>query len=750
MTNTGDGVVIMAAGPSDRLSCFIAAITAEAPPLAKISRVLTAELAGSLPTAPFSILPSAAGGVANTSIPPDVALCDDCLREMLDPADRRYHYPFINCTNCGPRFTIVRQIPYDRPMTSMCTFALCNDCAREYDDPTDRRFHAQPNACPVCGPSVSLHAGDGAPISCRDPLADTASLLGEGKIVALRGLGGFHLAVNACSEAAVARLRSRKGRPDKPLAIMVRDLAAVSSICELSPLAIEQLTTPAHPIVLLRKKQGTCLAESLAPDIDEIGVMLPYTPVHHLLFQMASCPEALVMTSGNMSGAPICTTNDDALQRLAAIADNFLLHNREIVTRVDDSVVKVVGDQPLVLRRARGFVPAPILLKWHLPKILGCGAGLKNTFCFARDGLAFPSQHIGDLDNLAAYDFYVESIEHLSSVLQLEPEAVACDLHPDYMSSRYAAACKLPLYPVQHHHAHAVAVMAEHGLDGPVLAVVFDGTGLGDDGTLWGGEILLAELTGYRRLGHLSHLHLPGGDAAAVEPWRMAISALYQTFGAGAVAGHLPAHLASQLDPHAVATILSMLEADFNCPRTSSCGRLFDAVAALLGIRSKISYEGQAAMQLESLARQGRGSSGIENILPYSHSELAPFLSVTEGKWEISCTEFVKLIVAAIAQGEAPATIAWRFHSMLIGCITRLLEILAEQTGIGQVVLSGGCMQNSIMLEGLFHSLQSLNLQVFTGNQLPVNDGAVSVGQTIIGGLRHVSRNSHAGNQCTR
>jgi len=750
VSNTGDGVVIIATGPNDRLRCFIAAITAEAPPLARIFKVVTTEVECLFPTKAFSILPSLSGNGANTSIPPDVALCDDCLQELLDPLDRRFHYPFINCTNCGPRFTIVHRIPYDRPQTSMHGFTLCSVCEGEYHDPTNRRFHAQPNACPVCGPSVSLHSADGKELDATNPLEQTATLLYAGHVLAIRGLGGFHLAVNACSPGAVALLRRRKGRPDKPLAIMVRDLRSAKAFCHINTLEAELLTSSTRPIVLLGKKEGTSLAENLAPGIGEIGVMLPYTPLHHLLFQMTDCPVALVMTSGNVSGAPICTGNTDALTRLASIADFFLLHNREIVTRVDDSVVKVVGDRPLVLRRARGLVPAPLHIGRHLPPILGCGAGLKNTFCLGRADSAFPSQHIGDLDNLASYDFYVESINHLCSLMQIQPEAVACDLHPDYMSSRYAESLKLPLYKIQHHHAHAVAVMAEHNLDQPVLAVIFDGTGLGDDDTLWGGEILLSELSSYRRLAHLSHLRLPGGDKAATEPWRMAIAALYQTFGGDGVADHLPPSIASQFPPTTINTIVSMLQSGFNCPLTSSCGRLFDAVASLLGIRQKISYEGQAAMELESLARMGRPADWQKDILPHSHSNLSSFLRLSNGKWEISCPEFVKLLLAEIAEGRQQASIAWRFHCLLINSITMLLETLSRQTGVRQVVLSGGCMQNSLLLEGLLFSLASINLQAFTGNLLPVNDGAVSFGQTIIGGLRHVSRNSHEGHQRSR
>ncbi len=750
VTNTGDGVVITAAGPSDRLDLFAAAIAAEAPPLSTITAIQSRPLNAAVPTGTFAILPSSASASATTAIPPDVALCDDCLKELLDPADRRFHYPFINCTNCGPRFTIVRTIPYDRPGTSMQVFPMCPDCLTEYHDPGNRRFHAQPNACPVCGPAVALHGRTGELIATAEPLAAAVSLLHEGRLLAIRGMGGFHLAANGCSAPAVALLRTRKIRPAKPLAIMVRNLSAAAEFCFVRQGEAEMLQAPAHPIVLLQKRRGTTLADNLAPAIDQIGVMLPYTPLHHLLFQMPDCPAALVMTSGNASGAPICTANDDALHRLAGLADYFLLHNREIVTRVDDSVVKLVGDRPLLLRRARGFVPTPLPIAWELPKILGCGAGLKNTFCLGRDRTVFPSQHIGDLDNLSAYEFYLESVDHLCQVLQLEPEAVACDLHPDYLSSHYAASRSLPLYRIQHHHAHAVAVMAEHGLSGPVLAVVLDGTGLGDDSTIWGGEILQTDLTAYRRLGHLSHLRLPGGDAAATEPWRMAIAALHQTFGAEKMAiDRLPPALAG-LDGGTVATILSMLESGFNSPFSSSCGRLFDAVAALLGLRLRISYEGQAAMELEALASKARTSFWPENILSCLQPDLSPFLIASNGKWEISCPEFVKMVVAGIERKDPPADIALRFHNLLISTLTRLLEILTQQTGIRQIVLAGGCMQNGLLLEGLLHTLKTINLQTFTGKMLPVNDGAVSFGQTIIGGLRHVSRNSHEGHQHSR
>ncbi len=753
VTNTSTGVVITARAPSAKLQLFIKAINDESPPLAKIVSLETHALplvngnAEDDEPAAFSILPSVAGSSVGTAIPPDIALCHDCLSELLDPSDRRFQYPFINCTNCGPRFTIIETLPYDRPKTSMKGFPMCEACAREYHDPGNRRFHAQPNACPECGPNISLYNNGGFQLPTDSPLTQTATTLRRGLVVAIRGLGGFHLAADACSPRAVALLRERKGRPDKPLAIMVADLATVRTFCHVDAAAEKLLTQPEQPIVLLPKKRDIGLADNLAPGVDEIGVMLPYTPLHHLLFHQANCPKALVMTSGNSSGSPICTANDDALNRLKTIADLFLLHNREIVTRVDDSVVKIIVGRPLILRRARGFAPSPLPSPWRLPNILACGAGLKNTFALGREQNIILSQHIGDLDNLASYEFYQESIAHCQEVFQLEPEVVAADLHPDYMSSRYAAETKLPLYRVQHHHAHAVAVMAEHGLDEPVLAVILDGTGLGDDGTIWGGEILQVELTSYKRLGHLSQLHLPGGDAAATEPWRMGLAALFHSFGPdGIILNRLPATLLQE-DHGKLQVIAAMLANGFNAPLTSSCGRLFDAMAALLGVRRRISYEGQAAMELEALAKRIRTESWLTDIMLNSHTSTTNLLTEKNGKWEICSAEFVKIILAGIKKDVSRSALALQFHTMLVNSITRLIEILSLQTGIRKVVLSGGCMQNSLLLEGLLHTIENIQLNVYTGESLPLNDGAIAIGQTIIGGLRHVSRNSHAGDQ---
>ena len=737
--NTGDGVIIKAIAESNRLNAFIKAISEESPPLSRLTSVDSHPFTFDVLPEGFTILASSATDSATTSIPPDIALCDDCYNELLDPADHRFLYPFINCTNCGPRFTIVETIPYDRPKTSMKVFPMCPACEKEYHNPADRRFHAQPNGCPECGPSISWHDQNGTELGAGDVIAAAAESLANNKVVAIRGLGGFHLAVNGCSNKSVSLLRKRKNRPDKPLAIMVADLAILQEFCHFSDREKKLLLSPEHPIVLLKRKADSKLAVNLAPGIEDIGVMLPYTPLHHLLFRERICPAALVMTSGNASGTPICTGNEDALKRLHHIADCFLFHNRDIVTRVDDSVVKVIDQKPLIFRRARGFSPLPVTVPWHLPKILGCGAGLKSTFCLAREKSSFLSQHIGDLSNLESYDFYTESIDHLKRVFQIEPEAVACDLHPDYLSSHYAEKLALPIYRIQHHHAHTVAVMAEHGIEEQVLAVVMDGTGYGPDGTVWGGEILKADLTSYSRLGHLSHLHLPGGDTATTEPWRMALAALYSVFGdKGLRMTQLPQSL-QHLDRAKVEVITTMLKNNFNSPLTSSCGRLFDAVAALLGIRQRISYEGQAAMELESLAKMAVTGSWPDEILTDQYKSSPYPLIEKDGGWEINTQECIKAVLTDLNKNENVSVIALKFHGMLITTITELIEKLSHQTGIDRIVLSGGCMQNSLLLEGLSHTLARKSLKVYTGEMLPVNDGAISFGQAVAGGLQHIS-----------
>jgi len=748
--NTGDGVVIKAFSENNRLHSFIKAISDQSPPLSRLTSVDSRPCTFEQIPDGFNILPSRETTSATTSIPPDIALCDDCHSELDDPADNRFRYPFINCTNCGPRFSIIEAIPYDRPKTSMKLFPMCPTCEKEYHNPADRRFHAQPNACPKCGPNITWHDADGNLLKVKDIIAAATQNLAIGKVLAIRGLGGFHLAANGCSEHTVSLLRRRKNRADKPLAIMVANISVLQEFSYFSDKERKLLLSPEHPVVLLKKKAESILAPNLAPGIEEIGVMLPYTPLHHLLFQQKECPKALVMTSGNVSGTPLCTANEDALYRLQSLADFFLLHNRDIVTRVDDSVIKVVGRKPLIFRRARGFAPSPITVPWQLPKILGCGTELKNTFCLGHGNSSFLSQHIGNLSNLETYDFYTESIDHMKRLFQIEPEIVACDLHPDHMSSHYAEKLDLPLYRIQHHHAHAVAVMAEHGLKEPVLAVIMDGTGYGPDGTVWGGEILQTDLTSYRRLGHLSHLHLPGGDLATAEPWRMALSALYSVYGEKGLKVPLRPSSLHYLDESRVEIVGAMLDNNFNSPFTSSCGRLFDAVAALLGLRQQISYEGQAAMELESYAKKAVSGSWLDEILPAKQNDSPSFLFEKNGIWEISSSAFVKLVLENLAEGESAPVIALRFHAMLINTITDLVQNLSHRTGINSVVLSGGCMQNSLLHEGLFHTLGRKGLQIYTGEILPVNDGAVSFGQTITGGLQHVFSHTHEGNSNSR
>lgn len=740
VTNTSDGVVIKAHASDSVLLRFLDDLVGQAPPLARIVSIEKREPAETpVDTESFQINASEATATVQAIIPPDVALCDDCLRELHDSQDRRYRYPFINCTNCGPRFSIIETLPYDRPRTSMKVFSMCRPCTTEYGDPTNRRYHAQPNACSRCGPRISWHNAQGERIAVADVVRAAIDAINDDAILAIRGLGGFHLCVNACSETAVALLRARKNRPAKPLAVMVRGSDDAARLCYLTDEESAILVTPEHPIVLLRPRPGHPLAESVAPALSDIGIMLPYTPLHHLLFSEPDCPVALVMTSGNAAGEPICTGNNEALQRLKGIADFFLLHDRPIVTRVDDSVVKVIAHQPRLMRRSRGYVPIPVYVPYELPPILGCGGGLKSTFSLGRGHTIFPSQHIGDLFNLASYDFYQESIDNLKRLFALDPQVVACDLHPDYLSTRYAEECGLPLYHIQHHHAHAAAVMAEHGLRGPVLAVVLDGTGYGPDGTIWGGELLQADCVSYHRLGSLQPMHLPGGDAASSEPWRMALSALYATLGPDAESSPLM----DGIDQERRRIVMQMLTSGFNSPLTSSCGRLFDAVTALLGLQFVSSFEGEAAMRLEACARTAFSGNWDDEL--DANAEPAGDIRFLEKdrRWEIISSEFVKRVVHTYKFGTDRPVVALQFHSWLISRISHLVEKISGTSGIKEIVLSGGCLQNGLLLEGLLFSLSGRGLSVYTGSAIPNNDGGISVGQAVIGGLQHVSCGTH-------
>ena len=731
VSNSGDGVHIMATGGGSSLTDFIQRVQLEAPPMADITSISTEERPTDCSHKQFTIVASQHKDKATVPITPDIATCRECLQEIIDPDDRRYGYPFTNCTNCGPRFTIVEKVPYDRPHTSMRHFPMCAQCEQEYNDPLDRRFHAQPNACPTCGPQLSWHDQNGLELAAENCIGSAAQALTEGMVVAIKGLGGFHLAADATSTEAVALLRHRKKRPEKPLAIMVRDLEKAELFCTISELESDLLTSPQHPIVLLKKKGHHHLADNLAEGLGVLGVMLSYTPLHALLLDHPSGPDALVMTSGNATDEPICTQSEDALQRLQNFADYFLLHNRDIVTRVDDSIARVIGGKIRLLRRGRGYSPVPIPIA-QTSDILACGAEMKNTFCIVRNKGAYLSQHIGELSHLACFDFYTESINHLQTILEFTPQATACDLHPDYPSTRYANRLQVSCTPVQHHHAHTGAVMAEHGLEQPVVSVILDGTGFGDDSTIFGGEIYIADRKGYQRKGRLSHLPLPGGDKAAQEPWRMALALLFQNSGQQGLAQQSLPHWLQTVDEYKRTTIGQMLEKSINSPLTSSCGRLFDAVAALTGTCLYATYEGQAAMLLEQQAQSYAAEQTMQNGVP--NTRYSPGLTKNKDLWVLDALPLAQWILEDLNHEISPQEIAYRFHWWLIHGIGMLVEKVRKKYKINTIVLCGGSMQNKLLFEGLDTTLRGKNFVVYSGEKIPVNDGGIALGQAYIAG----------------
>lgn len=711
--NNASGVTIEIQGPSASVEEFIARLSAEAPPLAQITNVVVSELTLNGDVT-FTIAPSEAGHV-QTLISPDIAVCADCLRELFDPSDRRYGYPFINCTNCGPRFTIVGNIPYDRPSTSMAVFPLCAACQAEYDDPRNRRFHAQPNACWDCGPRVELWDRDGAAIACDDPLAEAVRHLESGAVVAIKGLGGFHLAVDVANPAAVETLRERKHRIEKPFAVMVRDAATAARFCELD--AREVLESPRRPIVLLRKKDGVPIPDAIAPRNRYLGVFLPYTPLHYLLFARWRF-QALVMTSGNLSEEPIAIANRQAVEALGGLADYLLVHNRDILLRCDDSVVQPTPCGLRHLRRSRGFVPVPIFMKEEAPSVLAVGGELKNTVCLTKGRHAFLSQHIGDLQNLEGYSFFEEAQAHLRAILEIQPVAIAHDLHPDYFSTRWAQQQGgIELIGVQHHHAHIASCMAENHLDGRVLGFALDGTGYGTDGRIWGGEVLVAGYADFERAAHFEYLPLPGGAAAIHEPWRMALSYLVQHFGSTA---QLEAEFLKNLDSRKKSLVLKMIEQSINSPLTSSCGRLFDAVAALIGLRQSVNYEGQAAIELEMVAdEQESGSYPLELV---TQSE----------PWNISTKPLFESILRDLSANVAISTISARFHNGLASAFCKLAQLLRDRTTLDRVCLSGGTLNNLYLTNRLCARLQKEGFEVFTQREVPCGDGGLSLGQAMV------------------
>ena len=715
--NDERGVLVEAEGPPEAVEAFVARLSSDAPPLAEV-RGVRAEPVAVLGAPGFQIVASERGGAATAPVTPDSATCADCLAELADPADRRHRYPFLNCTNCGPRFTIVQGIPYDRSLTTMSGFAMCDACRAEYEDPLDRRFHAQPNACGACGPQVRLLERDGEPVAgVGDPLLAAARDLLDGRILAVKGLGGYHLACRADSEEAVAALRARKHREDRPFALLVADVAAARRLVALDAAEEALLASRARPIVLARRLPDAGVAPSIAPGAPDLGLMLPYTPLHALLATDTGVP--LVLTSGNLSDEPIAFGDDDARERLRLIADRFLVHDRPIATRTDDSVVRVVRERPLMLRRSRGYVPAsldlPIAASQHL---LGVGAEQKNAFCVAKADRAWPSHHVGDLKNYETLQSLQTGIEHFERLFEVTPALVVHDLHPDYLSTRYALGRDdVKLFSVQHHHAHLAATLAEHGETAAAVGAVFDGTGFGTDGTVWGGEILVGGLDRIARAGRLRPIRLPGGERAIKEPWRMACAWLTDMQVA------LPPAFAD-IAQQRWNMVARMSLQGTGSPFTSSMGRLFDAVAAICGVRLEVTYEGQAAVEFEALADR---AAADPYPLEFEHRNEAVALDPRP---------MIRAVLADLAAGVPIAAISARFHAGLARATADVLVIVAERQDLQLAVLCGGVFQNRLLLELTMDALHEAGLRVLVPERLPPNDGQIAFGQVAVAAAR--------------
>jgi hydrogenase maturation protein HypF len=721
--NDVDGVFAEVEGSAAGVKEFLGLLEAQPPPLARVDRVTAAAMTPSGASG-FTIVASDHTGRRRALVSADSATCDECLAELADPADRRFAYPFINCTNCGPRFTIVTGVPYDRPLTTMAPFTMCAECAAEYHDPANRRFHAQPVCCPACGPRLRLLGAGGGEVA-GDPLAAAARLLAGGQVVAVKGLGGYHLAVDAGSQAAASTLRARKHREDKPFALMVADLAAARELCEVDETGESLLASGRRPVVLLPRRAGAPVAGAVAPGNRQLGIMLPYTPLHHLL--LAEVGRPVVLTSGNVSDEPIAYTDDDALARLAGIADAFLTHDRAIHIRTDDSVVRPLRGRETLLRRSRGYAPEPLGLTARLPRpVLACGAELKNTFCLAVENRAFVSHHIGDLENFETLRSFTEGIGHFRRLFDTEPEVVAYDLHPEYLSTKYALDLDgVDLAGVQHHHAHIASCLADNGEEGPVIGVAFDGTGFGADGTIWGGEFLLADLAGFERAGHLEPVPMPGGAAAIRQPWRMAAAYLDAAYGGEPPIGLTVAgRNAGQWHE-----VMTMSRRGINAPLTSSAGRLFDAVAALLGVRDAINYEGQAAIELEQWADPAE--RGAYRVAVEPGGAMAG-----TGPLRVCGADLVRAAAEDLLAGVGPAVIAARFHRGVAAAIAGVCTALAERSGLGTVALSGGVFQNLLLLGQVVDRLEESGFRVLTHARVPPNDGGISLGQAVVAGAR--------------
>jgi hydrogenase maturation protein HypF len=725
--NTSAGVIIEVEGGSESLNNFLESLRNNTPVLARIDSLK------SQPKSPhgfsdFQIIASETIDSAFQPISPDISICPDCLKELFDPSDRRYRYPFINCTNCGPRFTIIKDIPYDRPNTTMVAFPMCPECEQEYQDPRNRRFHAQPIACVNCGPRIWLESANLIINQEIDPILETQRLISEGYIIAIKGIGGFHLACDAANPMAIEKLRNRKLRVDKPFALMMPDLDTVEEFCVLDEIERDLLSSPQRPIVILKRRPGGLLPALLAPGQDTLGVMLPYTPLHYLLFSKCHNNEikrVLVMTSGNMSEEPIAIDNQEALSRLEPLADGFLLHNRPIYTRCDDSVLRVFQDaskKAFPIRRSRGYAPLPVQIAWDSNPLLAVGTELKNTFCLARGPYAFLSHHIGDMENFETLQSFEIGITQYENLFRIKPSLLACDLHPDYLATRYAheraSREQIPLVQVQHHHAHITSCMAENSIpsDQKVIGISFDGTGYGLDGTIWGGEFMLANYKDFQRLGHLRYLPLPGGDTAIHHPAHIALAYLWAC--GMEWRSELPPVMA--LDDKNKIILQHQLESNINTIQTSSMGRLFDGVASLLGVRAKVNYEAQAAIELEALADPDE-----TGFYPFDISRSDKDL------FEIDPASTIYTIMQDYLADQPLSYISARFHNTIVEVVKQAAIMIRSIHQINTVALSGGVWQNLFLLTRTLRTLSYNGFQVLTHHQVPPNDGGVSLGQAV-------------------
>jgi len=729
--NNTTGVLIDVEGEDSRIEQFISEITLNPPPLSQIESIQRHDNLDAANYSDFRIVESAAEGVPLVPVSADVATCADCLRELFDAQDRRHRYPFINCTNCGPRFTIIEAVPYDRARTTMRDFVMCAECRAEYENPLDRRFHAEPTACPRCGPRLKLTDANGL-LECGLQIADRGlddndstsirilqSAIRNGKIVAIKGIGGFHLACDASNAEAVERLRQRKYREDKPFALMAKSVDVIREYCFVSEAEAILLNSERRPVVLLVKRKDAILPDTVAPRLRTLGFMLPYSPLHHLILETLDRP--IVLTSGNVSDEPICYEDEEAVRRLNKIADYFLFHNRRIYLRTDDSVARVHDGREMVLRRARGYAPAPVKVNFKFRReILACGAELKNTFCLARDQHAFVSHHIGDLENLETLCSFEQGIEHYKRLFHLQPEIVAYDLHPEYLSTKYALALdeSQTKIGIQHHHAHIASCMADNRIEGEVIGIAMDGLGFGVDGRMWGGEFFVADFLEAERIAHLEYIPMPGGAKAIREPWRMAASYLYRTFGDDFLNLNLP--FIQNMDRKAWTTLRRMIETGTNSPETSSMGRLFDAVSSLLGLRNMVNYEGQAAIELETIIDP--------DCLQGYEFEIAAGANV------IKAEAVIRRAVEDLLDHRSPQEVSAKFHLGVVHLIVEIARRVRDESRLNRVVLSGGVFQNMFLLERVCRMLKGDGFEVFMHSRVPTNDGGISFGQAAVAG----------------